>query len=399
MKASAETMEVLSNLYGRRPEWFLGNLESNDNVFNDAITPLPWLGDDDQREFRDFWQVLKTKDTKSNGNDKVEELRSLVGGNRKVEELHEELNTYVPSLDTGKVNVIGAISRIGLTIILRPLHDVLGTLLRLNHQTGLLLSVLQTGNELRFAAANALSRLLNRSDTEKSVNLSAWYTLGSEKEVKQRNRRVFVTALDLLLPNYLIADLQRRQKWTSSDMVNPINIYQASLRLEASYHATVCAYQRLGCITSSESRKLLNVCTSDIKRELLEDCQIKEIDNVDVWRVSEDEVGTTIRAKQNDIVVLRLKQNGSAGYRWDIGALEDDGFSVLDDKTRIVNFKKIGTPSLRTVVSKLPERKSGEFVLEETCPWPRRISRSNVLTLKYRRLTEPKEGLYRSSAK
>ena len=341
MKASAETMEVLSNLYGRRPEWFLGNLESNDNVFNDAITPLPWLGDDDQREFRDFWQVLKTKDTKSNGNDKVEELRSLVGGNRKVEELHEELNTYVPSLDTGKVNVIGAISRIGLTIILRPLHDVLGTLLRLNHQTGLLLSVLQTGNELRFAAANALSRLLNRPDTEKSVNLSAWYTLDSEKEVKQRNRRVFVTALDLLLPNYLIADLQRRQKWTSSDMVNPINIYQASLRLEASYHATVCAYQRLGCITSSESRKLLNVCTSDIKRELLEDCQIKEIDNVEVWRVSEDEVGTTIRAKQNDIVVLRLKQNGSAGYRWDIGALEDDGFSVLDDKTRIVNFKKL----------------------------------------------------------
>ena len=81
-------------------------------------------------------------------------------------------------------------------------------------------------------------------------------------------------------------------------MVNPINIYQASLRLEASYHATVCAYQRLGCITSSESRKLLNVCTSDIKRELLEDCQIKEIDNVEVWRVSEDEVGTTIRAKQ-----------------------------------------------------------------------------------------------------
>ena len=164
----------------------MGNLESNDNVFNDAITPLPWLGDDDQREFRDFWQVLKTKDTKSNGNDKVEELRSLVGGNRKVEELHEELNTYVPSLDTGKVNVIGAISRIGLTIILRPLHDVLGTLLRLNHQTGLLLSVLQTGNELRFAAANALSRLLNRPDTEKSVNLSAWYTLDSEKEVKQR---------------------------------------------------------------------------------------------------------------------------------------------------------------------------------------------------------------------
>lgn len=397
ISVSYEILKKLSNLYDRPVKWFLKNLETGSLSNAEATTPLPWMCEEDQCEYREFRQILETKDKKSNGNDKVEKLRTYRKRNYRVEELHDELRTYESSVETGRVNVLDAISRFGVTVILRPLRDISGTLLKFNDNFGLLLSVLRSKDELRFATATALSWLLNRPELEEGSNLKTWYQLVTERELRKRDRKIFSTALNLLLPNFLLFELQQRQKWTDKDMANPVNIYQASLRLGASYHATVHAFERLGCFTASVSRKLLKVHLSGVKRTLLEDYQIKNLENIDVWCISEKEEGTAILSNPRDLFVLQLQQNGSAGYHWDIDVLKDSGFAILKDSTKIVDFVKVGTPSLRNVICRPPDVSSEEFILEETCPWPRKVRLSNRMTIKYQRSTKPKEGLYRKN--
>ena len=392
---SSEKLAELSKIYDRPTEWFSSSLPSRNSSDDVKFTPLPYSYHKDQRVYREFRQFIATKHTDSNDNDKLEILRTYAGGNYPVEKLHEELKTYDSSIIAGRVNVLDAISQIGVSVILRPLKNVLGTLLKLNQNTGLMLSILKSTTELRFATASALSWLLINPKKEESINEKAWYPLVAESELRKIDSSAFDTVLDLLLPNFLLVELQKKQKWADNDMFNPFNIYQASLRLGASYQATVKAYERLGCFTNSESRKLLKVKLLDIKKELLEGVLNDKLDNIDVWVLSENEEGTTILANPNDLIVLRLRQKGSAGYRWDLEAFEKAGFAILKDSTKIVDFEKVGSPSLRTVISKPPETLSVDVAIKETCPWRRRIPQSNEMTINCRYVEQPKEGLYR----
>ena len=217
------------------------------------------------------------------------------------------------------------------------------------------------------------------------------------QDLKKRNPEIYRTALDMILPDYLLAYLPTKQQWTNEGIQNPVNLYQASLRLGVSYQATVCAFQRLGCFNFSEGRRLLKVPLTDTKRALLEGFKIENLENIDVWCLSEKEEETTIRANSCDLVVLKLQQNGSAGYRWNVRPLENAGFAILYDRTRIVDFEIVGTPSLRTIISRPPDLKSAEVTLEETCSWQRTVPRSNVMKIKYRNSDKLKEGLYRET--
>ena len=392
---SSEILEELSKIYDRPTEWFSGSLQSRNSPDDIEFTPLPYSFHRHQRVYREFQQFISSKHTDSNDNDKLERLRTYAGGNYPLEMLHEELKTYDSSMVAGRVNVLDAISQIGVSVILRPLKNVIGTLLQLDQNTGLMLSILQSTNELRFATASALSRLLIRHKKEEPINIKAWYPLVAENDLRKIDSSAFDTVLDLLLPNFLLVELQKKQKWADNDMFNPFNIYQASLRLGASYQATVKAYERLGCFTNSESCKLLKVKLLDIKKELLEDVLCDNLDNIDVWVLSENEEGTKILANPNDLIVLRLRQKGSAGYRWDLDAFEKAGFSILKDTTNIVDFEKVGSPSLRTVISKPRETSNSEIAIKETCPWRRRIPQSNEMKINCRYVEKPKEGLYR----
>lgn len=94
--------------------------------------------------------------------------------------------------------------------------------------------------------------------------------------------------------------------------------------------------------------------------------------------------------------MLKLKEKGSAGYAWDFDALENEGFEVSKDDTEIIDWERVGTPSLRKVITNLPALESGEFLLEETCPFPREVPRSNLMRIHYEPATKPKEGIVRN---
>lgn len=396
MEIRGEIFARLAKLYGRPNAWLMEELPTKEQLSDVHVSPVPNFTSEDHDEFLEFLQVVESRTLEANEDEKLRELSSLFVRHNCVEALHSELNTFESSIKTGRVDILDAVSRLGVTVILRPLKDVIGTLLKLERGSGLMLSVFQSAKLLRTVSATALSILLYAERREESLNCRYWYKLTEESLPRSPDDENFVSVLDLLLPNFLLASLQARQKWSNRDLQDPINIYQASLRLGASYQATVHAYERMGCYTSSDARKLLKIKLSDTKRTLLEDINTENLDDIDVWCLSEDKDEYAIRAKRDDLFVLRLKENGSAGYAWDFEALEEKGFAILEDKTEIVDGERIGTPSLRTVIAKPPESETGEFLLEETCPFPREVTRSNLMNISYAREAQPREGILRN---
>lgn len=388
-----EILDRIAKFYDRPYAWLTAELLTKDSSKDVSVAPASALTKDDQSEFQDFLQVLESRTQNANGDENLRKLSLLFVKHNSVEALHNELDTFDSSIKTGRVDILEAVSRLGVTVILRPLNNVIGTLLKLERGSGLMLSVSQSVRLLRNASAFALSILLYTSNREESINFRAWYKFIAESLPKSPEDEYFVSVQDLLLPNFLLANLQVRQKWSNSDLEDPVNIYQASLRLGASYEATVHAYERMGCFTPSASQKLLTIKLSDIKRTLLEDYNPENIEDLDVWCLSDDKEECAIPANRDDLFLFRLKEKGSAGYAWDFEAIEEKGFAILEDKTEIVDRKRIGTPSLRKVITKPPELVTGDFLLEETCPFPRKITRSNLVNIRYRLEAEPEEGI------
>ncbi len=189
--------------------------------------------------------------------------------------------------------------------------------------------------------------------------------------------------LNILLPKYLLASLQSRCKWTNRELTDPINIYQASLRLQTCYSETVQAFTQHGFISELVGKKLLEVDTNQLKRTILEDQIPDNVDSIDVWLLSQPEEGTVVQAKPNDVFVIKLRENKSAGYCWEFDELKEVGFVLLNDTYKIDNSRKLGGSSTRTFHVQPTNVADGNFEIEESCPWKRILTKKNSFSFTY----------------
>lgn len=239
-----------------------------------------------------------------------------------------------------------------------------------------------------------LSRLILNAEQDKSDLEKLWYPLSSDPRQRNLNDETYKTAINFLLPNFLLVETQNKQHWSKRDLVNPNNIYQASLRLGVRYEDTVFAYVQLGVLSDSDGKKLMKAGLSDIKRVLIEGYEIDNIDNIDVWCISHQDEGSLIHASSNDLFVMKLKQNCSAGYLWNFDALKEAGFAVLKDWTEVSGSQEIGRPSRRRLIAKPDLTADGDYVVEQSCPWRRTSTKTKKMAISYRRRPKLKEGLY-----
>ena len=260
--------------------------------------------------------------------------------------------------------------------------------------TGLLLNSFQSAKELRFATASALTALMISFKSDGSESSRFFETLVSERYLREIDKECYKIVLNLLLPDFFIASLKSRFGWSNDDLIDPTNLYQASLRLGASYQSVVMAYNRLGFISQSDCRKLMAIDVLDIKTDILKDYRPKNLENIDVWRLSEREERTLVRASSNDLFVIELKEHRSAGYRWDFESLKNLGFVILNDEVRTAGSRKIGAPCHQTLIVNPSNSSNGDYILEESCPWRRIPTQTRKMTIKYRQTPQPKDGLY-----
>lgn len=390
------TLMKFSELYDRPYDWLSEGLVRWDSLDQDSYTPLPpELTDSDQHELRAFMQVMESRYKKANFAYRLKNLSVRVGSQDWIEEIHHELGTYEKSIAAGRVEVLDAIVEFGVTVLFRPLESVIGTLLKHGRTAGLMLSIFESESLIRLATAMVLSRLILKAEQDESDADKLWYPLSVDRQLREENEESYKSAINFLLPNFLLADMQNKQRWSNRDLENPKNIYQASLRLGASYEDTVFAYQSIGVLSDSASETLLNANLRDINRELLEGYdEFDSIDNADVWCISRKDEGSLIQANPNDLFVMNLKQSCSAGYMWNFDALEEAGFVLLKDWTEVSNTLKVGCPSRRRLIAMPAQSASGDYVIGQLRPWLGISSQTSKMAISYRRLPQLKEGLY-----
>ncbi len=397
-KANNEFLAKFSRLYGRPVDWLASNAKLDSVETENPSSYNPWqFSEEDRLEFRSFRQVIESTSWKVKFKEKVEALSSLFDRSACVEEVHESLNTFETALRSGYVDIFEAISGVGVATIFRPL-GFLGALFGTDKCSGLMLSVSKSLNELRLAAASALARLTANNLHEELTLTKLWYSLSPENELRETDEKNFRISLNLLLPNFLLVETQKRFNWSNRDMASPINMYQASLRLGASYSATTIAYCQLGVISELEAKKLLNESLVNIKQAILQNYLPDNIKDINVWLLTRSEEGSVIRANPNDVFVIKLKENRAAGYRWDFSKLEKEGFSIINDESLNLDAHRVGALSLRSVLANPATLREGDLVLEESCPWERVPTEPNEILVPYRRLPQFKIGLYGSES-
>ena len=397
-RASGKILTKFSGLYERPVEWLTSVSEVGDNDEDWLSTQdRRQLSEEDRNELRNFQQVIQTKSSRDKIPIQSERLSKLTKADGCIEELHEIIGTYDAVRKNGSVDIFTTIAKVGVVTILRPL-GFLGVLLKTDNCYGLMLSVSESMNALRFAAASTLAKLIAKNPQEECESPIMMYSLLSEQELSISDEENFRNSLKILLPDFLLAETQKRCNWVNRDLANPINMYQASLRLGASYHATTMAYFHFGRISIFEANELLKVNLLAVKRSILANRLPDDLEHVNVWLLTHNEQGSVFRANPNDVFVIKLKENGAAGYFWDFSKLKNEGFTIISDENVILDEHRVGALSLRSILAKPSNLKYGDYILSESCPWERESTEPNDVLFPYRRLTPFKVGLFRSKS-
>jgi predicted secreted protein len=161
----------------------------------------------------------------------------------------------------------------------------------------------------------------------------------------------------------------KRQSWNKASMSDPGVVYQLALRAGASYEATCIALERHGIIDRVNRERLVAKPRRDIKAELLDGFEVADFHR-DVWCLTEHDEGLTLEGAPNDLFILKLTENGGAGYLWTTAGLVEAGFAILRDQRHIPPPERaIGGPVTRELTAQVLEPTSGDFALELKRPW------------------------------
>lgn len=320
---------------------------------------------------------------------------AILRGMKAAEKLHRDLGSRKVMGQTVRVDVFSAIARTGAILMFKPLDPLLGAFMREGDLLGIMLTVRRPIGQQRFTAAHELGHLIMghepHADDENILRRAPME--GSYRKVPVQEREADAFASNFLLPNFLLAKLHNQQKWEPRDYENPHTLYQASLRLGASYSATIQAFERDRILTSEQRRGLVKVRPRDLKSELVNGHDVQNWQDRDVWRLTEHDEGNVIEANRNDLFVLKLKEHGGSGYLWTYHELEKAGFVVLKDETEAMYPDSIGGPRRRYILGEAPDLQDGSYTLREVRPW-RGDEGVNQVTVHYRRALGREDGQY-----
>jgi hypothetical protein len=268
----------------------------------------------------------------------------------------------------GSVDVFGAIIALGTPLIFRPLEGLLGACIP---GPGIIISTERPLPVQRFTGAHELGHIALGHDI--SLDGEEMLTRMGDNGGPMSTPDVEVAAdsfaSTFLLPKWLLQLHARRQGWNRASMSDPRIVYQLSLRAGASYRATCIALERHDIIDATTREALLATAPRTIKAELLDGLPVANF-FPDVWLLTERDEGSTIEGQPDDLFVLRLAEQGGAGYLWTTEGLAQSGFAILRDRREIPPPEMaIGGPVTRALTARRSEPARGSFALELRRPW------------------------------
>jgi Zn-dependent peptidase ImmA (M78 family)/predicted secreted protein len=295
---------------------------------------------------------------------------AILTGAKAAHTLHRDLGIkeQIERAGGGRVDVFGAIAKLGATLMFQPLDKLLGAYLP-GDELGVLITTKRPLPVQRFTGAHELGHLYMRHepslDDENILRRAPFSTAG---RLNRQEREADAFASMFLTPAWLLALNLERQRWTARGLSDPPQVYQLSLRLGTSYRATCYALERHKVISRDQCAHLIDIEPKEIKQQLLVGYEPPDWRS-DVWLLTEHDQGALIEGGRNDLFVVRLRENSGAGYLWNFDQLRDAGFALVHDDREEDNAEAIGGILTRKVTARSEDRVQGQITLQETRPW------------------------------
>lgn len=268
----------------------------------------------------------------------------------------------------GGVDVFGAIRSQKIELLFQPLEKLLGGYLP-EPMPGILVTSERSLAIQRFTGAHEFGHyVLNHPASLDSIDiLSSDRNSLTSHDLNEKAANAF--AGDFLMPYWIIETHAERQGWDAESFVDPLVVYQFSLRVGASFEATTRQLLSNDIIDRATMSKLLKVSPKSIKQALLDGRELEHWRR-DVWLLTERDQGTIIQGGPDDVFLFRLRQNSGAGYLWSLDDLEDLGFSVMFDTVNVPNAAiSIGGPVDRVTAAMVNHETTQKVTLIESQPW------------------------------
>lgn len=300
----------------------------------------------------------------------VDNRAAILTGAKAAHTLHRDLGIkeQIERSGGGRIDVFGAIAKLGATLMFQPLDKLLGAYLP-GEELGVLITTKRPLPVQRFTGAHELGHLYMQHepsvDDENILRRSPFSTSG---RLSRQEREADAFASMFLAPAWLLALTLERQQWTALVLSNPQYVYQLSLRIGTSYRATCHALERHKVITRDQCSRLIDVEPKEIKKQLLTEYEPPDWRS-DVWLLTEHDQNALIEGGRNDLFVVRLRENSGAGYLWNFDQLREAGFALVEDDRERENDEAIGGVLTRKVTARSEDRVQGQIILQETRPW------------------------------
>lgn len=298
---------------------------------------------------------------------------AILNGTGRAAELHTELGLR-DSLSEGDrpVDVLGAIRKLSVLVLFRPLDSLLGAYLPTTGDApGMLLTTRRSLHIQRFTAAHELGHHALGHRTMSLDNDVGFVARGeyAGHDFQEVEADAFASAF--LLPDWLLVAHARRHGWGKRDLAVPDTVYQLSLRLGASYTATCWALVQANIVGREVARRLVDTPPKDSKQRAIPDVQ-RDKWYSDVWTLSERDRGVQVLGNPDDVLVLALKEHVASGYIWDTSNVESAGLKIEKDERREHDSEALGGPITRRLI--VQGAANGRLRLEEKRPWDQQSS-------------------------
>lgn len=292
---------------------------------------------------------------------------AILEGAKAAAKLHHkfDMRPYVEN-HGGSVDVFGTIVKEQIPLMFRPLDGLLGLYLPdpgilVTTQRGLSVQRWTAAHELGHATMHHEASLDDESILTRVASPTATY---QPVEIAADS-----FATHFLLPKWLFVVQAARHKWTQKDLVNPVVVYQLSLRVGASYQGTCMALERHGIVSRAALNRLMAVEVKSIKQHLLGDYQLENW-YPDVWLLTEADEGSSIEGDGRDAFVIKLKEHSGSGYLWNINDLNAAGFLLFQDQRLPLGEERIiGGPVQRVLGARPGTSRFGRVALTQSRPW------------------------------
>jgi Zn-dependent peptidase ImmA (M78 family) len=263
-----------------------------------------------------------------------------------------------------------------VALMFQPMEKLLGAFIK-EERPGIILNVDRPAGLVHMTCAHELGHYFLGHETTADEAIECG-RLGTPAE-----QQADAFAYALLTPQWVLANVMRKKRWTTQQLKNPQTIYQLSLRLGTSYSSAVWSLMRANILTFSVAKTLADRGPKEHKQALLGTYPINNW-SADVWHLDEYDHDLIIEPHPDDHFVIDLPSHATAGYLWSADTVAGEGFNVepiLANSTIIPAVSKGTTEpyfgqtvALRCVISSTPDAIVANgmrmpLALVESQPW------------------------------